>query len=79
MRKQLIENESRNPLNIQKNQLNKELKFLIKQAEFIDELSLSYPELCSSIKKYKEEIDYQIDYCNLKIETIDKIIKIHDR
>jgi len=79
LRKQLIENESRNPLNIQKNQLNKELKFLIKQAEFIDELSLSYPELCSSIKKYKEEIDYQIDYCNLKIETIDKIIKIHDR
>ena len=39
-----------------KNQLNKELKFLIKQAEFIDELSLSYPELCSSIKNIKKRL-----------------------
>ena len=79
LRKQLIENESRNPLNIQKNKLKKELIFLIKQAEFINELTLSYPEFCYSIKKYREEIDYQIDYCNLKIKTIDKIIKIHNR
>lgn len=76
LRKQLIDNEEKNPLNIQKNKLNKELKFLIKQAEFIDELNLSYPELCSSIKKYKEEIVSQIDFCKVKIKTIENILKI---
>ena len=48
------------------------------QMEFIDELTLSYPEFSYSIKKYREEIDYQIDYCEVKIKTINNIIKIYN-
>lgn len=79
LRKHLIDAEEKNPLNIQKNKINKELTFLSKQIEFIDELTLAYPELCYPIKKYKEEIVSQIDYCKVKIKTIDKIIKIYNR
>ncbi|MCU4313051.1 hypothetical protein KTG68_13865 [Acinetobacter variabilis] len=79
LRKHLIENETKNPLNFKKDKINKELNSLMKEIEFINELSLSHPELCCSIKKYREEIDYQIDYCKVKIKTIDKIIKIHNR
>ena len=78
LRKKLIESEEKNPLSIQKNNINKELSFLKKQVEFIDELAFSYPEFCNSIKKYREEIDYQIDYCEVKIKTINNIIKIYN-
>ena len=35
--------------------------------DFINELAVSYPEFCDSIQKYKEEIDYQINFCEVKI------------
>lgn len=76
LRKQLIENEEKNPLNIKKNNINKELNFLIKQIEFIDELTLTYPELYYPIKKYREEVDFQIDYCKVKIKTLENILKM---
>ena len=78
LRKKLIETEEKNPLSIKKNNINKELNSLKKQMEFIDELTLSYPEFSYSIKKYREEIDYQIDYCEVKIKTINNIIKIYN-
>jgi hypothetical protein len=79
LRKQLIETEARNPLIIKKNNINKELEFLKKQMEFIDELILSCPEFDYKIKKYREEINYQLDYCEVKLKTIDSILKIYTR
>lgn len=78
LRKNLIDTEEKNPLIVKKNSINKELNFLKNQVKFIDELAFSYPEFCNSIKKYREEIDYQIDYCEVKIKTINNIIKIYN-
>lgn len=78
LRKKLIDIDENNPLFTQKNTINKELSFLNNQVDFINELAVSYPEFCDSIQKYKEEIDYQINFCEVKIKTINSIIKIYN-
>lgn len=78
LRKKLIDIDENNPLFTQKNTINKELSFLKNQVDFINELAVSYPEFCDSIQKYKEEIDYQINFCEVKIKTINSIIKIYN-
>lgn len=79
LRIQLREAERKNPLIIKKNNISKELEILRKQIEFIDELILTCPEFDYKIKKYREEINYQLDYCEVKLKTVDSILKIHIR
>lgn len=74
LRKQLIEAEEKNPLIVKKNDILKELDMLKKEIKFLSELILSCPEFNDHIKEYGQEVEHQIDYCTVKIRTIDNIL-----
>lgn len=77
LRKQLMEIEEKNPLIVKKYSINKDLESFKNEIEFLDELISSCPEYEYQIKKYREEIDYQLNYCKVKIRTINNILKIY--